>query len=273
MHRETRRRMNSGAGPHGSAADDPARRGRVGDVDWAGCLQRWSKDYEFAKSNQTTEFLAPHGLTDLTSKLATVKWRYALTGSLAAQSFSPIAPARLGMVYVDDVETAVRTLDLREVEVARMCSSPNHSIRSPMSGQSRETASHSPRRRRSSPALVVSVRSVSLPVKPSQPAFSRSPISANASSRLTFTSASTSRDALATAPKRISMLAPPLNARRGAPPWSSPSRIVASTEIATSRRRRPAVACISVLSRDHALSSRSRWARLPDDGQRPSPPP
>ena len=91
-------------------------RGRVGDVDWAGCLQRWSKDYEFAKSNQTTEFLAPHGLTDLTSKLATVKWRYALTGSLAAQSFSPIAPARLGMVYVDDVETAVRTLDLREVD-------------------------------------------------------------------------------------------------------------------------------------------------------------
>lgn len=90
--------------------------GRVNDVDWDGCLRRWSKDYEFATSNQTTAFLAPRGLSDLTSKLATVKWRYALTGSLAAQSFSPIAPARLGMLYVDDIETAVRQLDLREVD-------------------------------------------------------------------------------------------------------------------------------------------------------------
>ena len=91
-------------------------RGRVHDVDWAGCLRRWSKDHEFASSNQTTTFLAPRGVGDITSKLATVKWRYALTGSLAAQSFSQIAPARLGMLYVDDVETALRVLDLREAD-------------------------------------------------------------------------------------------------------------------------------------------------------------
>ncbi|MEK7425046.1 MAG: hypothetical protein AAB131_14545 [Actinomycetota bacterium] len=91
-------------------------RGRVHDVDWAGCLRRWSKDYEFASSNQTTTFLAPGEVGDITSKLATVKWRYALTGSLAAQSFSQIAPARVGMLYVDDVETALRVLELREVD-------------------------------------------------------------------------------------------------------------------------------------------------------------
>jgi hypothetical protein len=91
-------------------------RGRVNDVDWAGCLRRWSNDYEFATSSQTIAFLAPRGLIDLTSKLATVKWRYALTGSLAAQSFSPISPARLGMLYIEDVETARRALDLREVD-------------------------------------------------------------------------------------------------------------------------------------------------------------
>jgi len=91
-------------------------RGRVIDVDWAGCVRRWSNDYEFATSNQTTAFLAPRGLDDVTSKLATVKWRYAMTGSLAAQSFSPIAPARLGMLYVDDIESAVRQLDLRETD-------------------------------------------------------------------------------------------------------------------------------------------------------------
>ena len=92
-------------------------RGRVHDVDWAGCLRRWSKDYEFVSSNQTTTFLAPRGLSDITSKLATVKWRYVLTGSLAAQSFSPIAPARVSMLYVDDIETAIRVLDLREVDI------------------------------------------------------------------------------------------------------------------------------------------------------------
>ena len=91
-------------------------RGRVNDVDWAGCLRRWSSDYEFAASNQTTTFLAPRRLDDLTAKLTTVKWRYAITGSLAAQSYSPIAPARLGMLYVDDIQTAVRQLDLREVD-------------------------------------------------------------------------------------------------------------------------------------------------------------
>lgn len=91
-------------------------RGRVTDVDWAGCLRRWSNDYEFTASNQTTAFLAPRGLGDVTSKLGTVKWRYAITGSLAAQYFSPIAPARLGMIYVDDVDQAVRSLDLREVD-------------------------------------------------------------------------------------------------------------------------------------------------------------
>jgi len=91
-------------------------RGRVNDVDWEGCLRRWSDDYAFGTSNQTTGFLAPRGLDDLTSKLTTVKWRYAITGSLAAQSFSPIAPARLGLLYVDDIETAVRQLDLREVD-------------------------------------------------------------------------------------------------------------------------------------------------------------
>jgi hypothetical protein len=92
-------------------------RGRVHDVDWAGSLRRWSKDYEFATSNQTTTFLAPRGLNDLASKIASVKWRYVLTGSIAAQSFSPIAPARVSMLYVDDIETAVRVLDLREVDI------------------------------------------------------------------------------------------------------------------------------------------------------------
>ncbi len=89
-------------------------RGRVTDVDWDRCIRRWSKDYEFLTSNRTTRFLAVRAFRDVTATLRTVKWRYALTGSLATEPFSQIAPPRQGMLFVDDVQTAARTLDLRE---------------------------------------------------------------------------------------------------------------------------------------------------------------
>lgn len=91
-------------------------RRRVTDIDWAGSLRRWSKDYEFTASNTVSEFIAPRGLGDVSTKLAAAKWRYAATGSLAAQLRSPIAPTRLAMIYTDDVSAAVRQLDLRETE-------------------------------------------------------------------------------------------------------------------------------------------------------------
>jgi hypothetical protein len=91
-------------------------RGRVTEIDWEGCIRRWTKDYEFASSNRVTALLAPRGLSDLTAKLAKVRQRWVLTGSLAAQLLSPIAPVRLGMVYIDDVEAARRSLDLRETD-------------------------------------------------------------------------------------------------------------------------------------------------------------
>ncbi len=92
------------------------RRGRVTDVEWTGCIRRRSKDYEFATPNHPTPLLAPRGLNDVTTKLKSVKWRYALTGSLAVRDTSPIAPAWFAMICVDDVESAMRTLDLRETD-------------------------------------------------------------------------------------------------------------------------------------------------------------
>ena len=89
-------------------------RGGVIDLDWAGCIHRWSKDHEFAGSNTVSEFVAPSGLTDTTARLGAVKWRYAATGSLAAQPRSPIAPIRQAMIYTDDIATAARQLGLRE---------------------------------------------------------------------------------------------------------------------------------------------------------------
>ena len=89
--------------------------GRVTDVDWAGCIRRWSKDYEFTTSNRVTSFIAPRGLSDVIAKLATFKGRYAATGSLATQG-SPIAPVRQAMLFVDDVDRVSRAVEVREAD-------------------------------------------------------------------------------------------------------------------------------------------------------------
>lgn len=91
-------------------------RGAVTDLDWAGTIRRWSQDYELRRANAVTSYLDARGLPDLTKKLATAKWRYAVTTSLAAQRFAPIAPTRLAVVYVDDVLDASDRLKLRPAE-------------------------------------------------------------------------------------------------------------------------------------------------------------
>lgn len=40
-----------------------------------------------------------------------------MTGSLAASKVSPLAPSRLGLIYVDDAAAMAEELDLREAEV------------------------------------------------------------------------------------------------------------------------------------------------------------
>ncbi len=94
-------------------------RGRVTEVDGAGCIRRWSEDHTFTKSNIVTELVAPRGLDDDIAKLtkAKAKWPYAITGSIAAQPRSPIAPVRQAMIYTDHVDTAVRFLDARETDL------------------------------------------------------------------------------------------------------------------------------------------------------------
>ena len=85
-------------------------------VDWRRMLSRWSEDYEFAASNPTGRFLEPRGLERLAETLRDAPFRYAITGSMAAQRYAPYAPARLAMVYVDSVEGAAENLDLRPVD-------------------------------------------------------------------------------------------------------------------------------------------------------------
>jgi hypothetical protein len=88
----------------------------VASVDWAGALRRWSQDYELRRSNTVTSYLEPRGIEALSQRLDDVPWRYAVTSSLAAQRFAPVAPARIAVLYVDDATSTAETLDLRSTE-------------------------------------------------------------------------------------------------------------------------------------------------------------
>jgi hypothetical protein len=91
-------------------------RGDVLELDWAGTIRRWSGDYEFTRSNAVSTYLEPRGLGALTDALSKAKWTYAATGSLGAQRFSPISPARQAALYVEDVGLTAEQLRLRPAE-------------------------------------------------------------------------------------------------------------------------------------------------------------
>jgi hypothetical protein len=53
-------------------------------------------------------------LNSLLRKLGNPDFRYAVTGSLDSASIAPVAPARLAVIYVDDVEDAAEHLAIRQ---------------------------------------------------------------------------------------------------------------------------------------------------------------
>jgi hypothetical protein len=93
-------------------------RGPVQSVDTAALIRRWAQDYEVLRSNDARGYLDPRGLDNLTRGLSegAIRGRYALTGSIAANRIAPIAPARLAMLYVDNVESMAAALHLRPTE-------------------------------------------------------------------------------------------------------------------------------------------------------------
>ena len=91
-------------------------RGMITEIAWAALLRRWTQDYALVKSNVVRSFLEPRGLDTLLKKLAAAGLRHAVTGSLAAARIAPIAPSRLAVIYVDDIEVAATSLKLRRTE-------------------------------------------------------------------------------------------------------------------------------------------------------------
>jgi hypothetical protein len=93
-----------------------APRGSVLQVDRPQLIRRWAEDYGVFKSNDVRSFVDPRGLDNLVRNLSQGRFRYAVTGSLAANRIAPIAPARLALVYVDDPDAAAAKLKLRPAE-------------------------------------------------------------------------------------------------------------------------------------------------------------
>ena len=92
------------------------RRGRIVLVDWEALARRWAADYDFPASNFLTTWLEPGGARALLGRLADVSFRYAVTGSFAANRLAPMTEPRLAILYADDPEAAALSLGLRPAE-------------------------------------------------------------------------------------------------------------------------------------------------------------
>lgn len=91
-----------------------AERGPITSVEWRAVLERWSSDYGFAQSNTVAAFLEPRGISAIRDRLrGEVEFEYAITGSMAAEAVAPYAPTRLAMIYVRDISTVAKSLELR----------------------------------------------------------------------------------------------------------------------------------------------------------------
>ena len=92
--------------------------GGVQRVDWSELLKTWSRDYSVTGSNRFATYLDPRGLSNFLSRLRSLpeSTRYAVTGSLAAVRLAPVAPARLGVAFVDDATALADALGLVPAE-------------------------------------------------------------------------------------------------------------------------------------------------------------
>ena len=91
-------------------------RGRIVSVDWETLARRWAMDYDFTGSNTLTSWLEPRGTGALFPRLRETGLRYSVTGSFAAYRLAPFAEPRLASLYVEDPETAARSLGLRPAD-------------------------------------------------------------------------------------------------------------------------------------------------------------
>ena len=79
-------------------------------------LYRWAADYDFSAANRMMSCLEPRGLPRLLQKLREAEFGYAITGSLAANRYAPLAEPRLTIVYLANPVDAMTRLGLRPAD-------------------------------------------------------------------------------------------------------------------------------------------------------------
>jgi hypothetical protein len=90
-------------------------KGRLRQVDREALLRRWAEDAPIKSRGEIRKFIDPRGLDSLMRKLENVDFCYAVSGSFAVAQTGPIAPPRLAMIYVKDIDEASSVLNLRQV--------------------------------------------------------------------------------------------------------------------------------------------------------------
>jgi hypothetical protein len=91
-------------------------RGAVLRVDVARLLRRWSEHYSLTETNVARSYLDARGAASCLGKLASRTRRYAVTASFGAAALAPVAPPRLLVVFVDELDRSAEELQLRPVE-------------------------------------------------------------------------------------------------------------------------------------------------------------
>lgn len=89
--------------------------GRIESVDWPALLRHWARDAPLESRGNVQSYLEPRGLSSFVKRLAAVE-QHAVTGSLAANVFAPVAPPRLATIWIPNVPEAAARLGLRRVE-------------------------------------------------------------------------------------------------------------------------------------------------------------
>jgi hypothetical protein len=100
----------------GEALIERDREGRVTSVRWDELLRRWAEDSPLSSRGESATFIDPRGIQNILARLRKLRTRYAITTSLAAAKLAPVAPAKLAVVYVDDMSDAAERLGLREAD-------------------------------------------------------------------------------------------------------------------------------------------------------------
>ena len=103
-------------------------RGALERVDWEGLLRRWAQEMPFDKRGTLATYLDPRGLAGLVNRLGSETGRYAVTGSMAASQWAPVAATRLLAIYTDDAAGFAGKLGLRPTETGTnvMLVEPKH---------------------------------------------------------------------------------------------------------------------------------------------------